>query len=273
MLQRDFSRQTMLKLTKISVSWRSVLCNLIIKAYEFLIWCFDCLTQGQSKPAKNFANPCIGEPMQFTISHSGRANIIFVYLQVEQVHVVWASPSIETGHNIDFSSTSILVKATVYVNHVIDEAVEIKLHPSNFNKDFDFTLSWSWYPVTNMLKQYRGTLIWKQGQAKQALDFTHYLPSGSCSDLSKVSWGCICGTVRTHSHIIALLMGTDMVPEILVVFNKLTWLIAQEDFINISRHESIMSYIILDHVLICQDLFHLIVCLSIRSPFMNFMMW
>jgi hypothetical protein len=52
---------------------------------------------------------------------------MFVYLRVEQVHVVWASPSIETGHNIDFSSTSILVK--VYVNHVISEAVEIKLHP------------------------------------------------------------------------------------------------------------------------------------------------
>jgi hypothetical protein len=54
---------------------------------------------------------------------------------------------------------------------VMMEVIEIKLHPRNFNGGSDFTPSWSWYPVTNALKQYRDTPIWKQGQAKQALDF------------------------------------------------------------------------------------------------------
>jgi hypothetical protein len=49
----------------------------------------------------------------------------------------------------------------------------------------------------------------------------------------------ICGMVWTHSHIITLMMGTQMVPETLVVFNELTQLIVQEDL----RHESITSYI------------------------------
>jgi hypothetical protein len=44
-----------------------------------------------------------------------------------------------------------------------------------------------------------------------------------------------------HNCIIDLMMGTEMVSET-VVSNDLTWLIAQEDFINISHCESIISY-------------------------------
>jgi hypothetical protein len=40
-----------------------------------------------------------------------------------------------------------------------------------------------------------------------------------------------------------LMMGTDMVPEILVIFNQLIQLIAPEDFINFNCHESFTSYI------------------------------
>jgi hypothetical protein len=35
-----------------------------------------------------------------------------------------------------------------------------------------------------------------------------------------------------------LLMGTHIVPELLIIFNQLIWLIAQEYFINFSDHES-----------------------------------
>jgi hypothetical protein len=70
-------------------------------------------------------------------------------------------------------SVSILDKATGCMDHEIKEAIEIRFHPNNFNRDGGFTLSRSWYPVTNMLRQYRNTPIWNQGQAKQALDSTH----------------------------------------------------------------------------------------------------
>jgi hypothetical protein len=53
---------------------------------------------------------------------------------------------------------------------MIKEAVEIKLHPNNFNRDTGFILGWSWYLVMNMLKQYRDALIQEQGHAKEALD-------------------------------------------------------------------------------------------------------
>jgi hypothetical protein len=40
---------------------------------------------------------------------------------------------------------------------MIKEAVTIWLHPRNFNRDRGFTLSWSWYSVSNMLEQQRST--------------------------------------------------------------------------------------------------------------------
>jgi hypothetical protein len=44
-----------------------------------------------------------------------------------------------------------------------------------------------------------------------------------------------------HSNIIALMMGTETVPETLD-FNELTRLSAREEFINFSRRESFTSY-------------------------------
>jgi hypothetical protein len=77
-----------------------------------------------------------------------------------------AQQKFQTGHNIDFSSISILSKAAGYKDHMIKKATEIKLHPYNFNRDSGFIHSRSWYLVLNMLKQYRYTPIWKQGQVK-----------------------------------------------------------------------------------------------------------
>jgi hypothetical protein len=50
----------------------------------------------------------------------------------------------QIGHNIYFGSIYILHKATGYMDHVTKEAIEIKLHPSNFNKDSGFIISQSW---------------------------------------------------------------------------------------------------------------------------------
>jgi hypothetical protein len=65
-----------------------------------------------------------------------------------------AEHRVEMRHSIDFSSTAILEEALVYIDNLIKEAVEIRLHPRNFNRDGDFSLSQPWCPVTNMIKQY-----------------------------------------------------------------------------------------------------------------------
>jgi hypothetical protein len=80
--------------------------------------------------------------------------------------------SIEAGHNIDFNNITILEKVTRYMDHLVKEAIEIRLHPNNFNSDGGFNLSRAWQPVTNMLKQ-SWKPISKQGQATQALDSAH----------------------------------------------------------------------------------------------------
>jgi hypothetical protein len=45
--------------------------------------------------------------------------------------------------------------------------------------------------------------------------------------------------VWTHSYIIAIMMGTEMVPEMLVGFNKLTRPIVSEDFIVVTNYYNI----------------------------------
>jgi hypothetical protein len=82
--------------------------------------------------------------------------------------------SIEAGHNIDFNIV-ILEKVTGYMDRLVKEAIEICLHPNNFNRDRGFTFCQAWYPVTYMLKQSGKTPIRKQSQTFQALDSAHYL--------------------------------------------------------------------------------------------------
>jgi hypothetical protein len=61
-----------------------------------------------------------------------------------------AEHELKTGHNNDFSIISIQDKATGFINCMI-KVTEIKLCPRNVNRDKGFTLSQSWYPVTNIL--------------------------------------------------------------------------------------------------------------------------
>jgi hypothetical protein len=42
-------------------------------------------------------------------------------------------------------------------------------------------------------------------------------------------------------HVIAMMMGAEMVPETSVIFKQLTWMIAREDFINVCQCESFTS--------------------------------
>jgi hypothetical protein len=43
----------------------------LIKTLQFLIGCSDCLAEGQTKPVRYFASLYMGEPMLFTVCHSG----------------------------------------------------------------------------------------------------------------------------------------------------------------------------------------------------------
>jgi hypothetical protein len=123
----------------------------------------------------------------------------------------------ETGHSIDFSSTSILDKATGNTDHVIKEAIEIRLHPINFNRDRSFTLIWLWYPMTNMLKQYRDLQIQREAQTKQAPGSIHQLPIGSHSELN-AGPGWLYKWDNSDSD---MMIGTELSSETLVILNQL----------------------------------------------------
>jgi hypothetical protein len=46
-----------------------------------------------------------------------------------------AEHSIEAGHNIDFNNITILEKVTGYMDCLVKEAIEIRLHPNNFSRN------------------------------------------------------------------------------------------------------------------------------------------
>jgi hypothetical protein len=77
-----------------------------------------------------------------------------------------AEHSINTGHQIDFNSVSVLDTASGYMDRLVKEAIEIRLNHKNFNRDSGFTLSRAWNSVTKLFKH---ALI----QAKAAIEPAH----------------------------------------------------------------------------------------------------
>jgi hypothetical protein len=73
-----------------------------------------------------------------------------------------------TSHRINFDSTSKLGTATKYMDCLVKEAIEIWLHPDNFNRDDRFNLSHTWCPIIKMLQLPRSAPTAKQGQAQVA---------------------------------------------------------------------------------------------------------
>jgi hypothetical protein len=57
-----------------------------------------------------------------------------------------AEHSINLGHCMQLHNTSIVAKKSRYMDRIIREAIELKLHPNNINKEDSFSLSRSWKP-------------------------------------------------------------------------------------------------------------------------------
>ena len=51
---------------------------------------------------------------------------------------------LNTGHEIKFEKTRILNRTNTYMDQIVKEAIEIRLHPEHFNKESGFILSRTW---------------------------------------------------------------------------------------------------------------------------------
>jgi hypothetical protein len=49
-------------------------------------------------------------------------------------------------------------------------AIESRLHPNNFSRDPDLTLSRLWHTVTNMIQEHADVAIQRKAKARQTLD-------------------------------------------------------------------------------------------------------
>jgi hypothetical protein len=76
----------------------------------------------------------------------------------------WQSTRSITVHRIDFIGTSKLCTPVRYMDRLVKEAIETRLHSKNFNRDEGFSLSHTWLPVVNMLKRSSGERMEKEDQ-------------------------------------------------------------------------------------------------------------
>jgi hypothetical protein len=58
-----------------------------------------------------------------------------------------AQHTLETGHRVEFNNTCRLARTKGYMDRIIKEAIEIKLHPDNINRDGGYILSKAWQPA------------------------------------------------------------------------------------------------------------------------------
>jgi hypothetical protein len=62
---------------------------------------------------------------------------------------------LETGHRIELEEVTVLTRSAGYMDRLVKEAIEIRLHPDNFKRDNGFILSHAWYPFINQLHKTR----------------------------------------------------------------------------------------------------------------------
>jgi hypothetical protein len=80
-----------------------------------------------------------------------------------------AEHSIDTGQCINFSNTIVLDTTSSHMDHLLKDAIGIRLNNKNFNRDGGLMLSRAWHPVINMLSDQEA------GLTQQALDTNEQL--------------------------------------------------------------------------------------------------
>jgi hypothetical protein len=63
---------------------------------------------------------------------------------------------LDTGRATHFDDTHKLSIAASYVNRLLKETIDIRLHANSFNRQEGFTLNREWQSITQLLKQRKG---------------------------------------------------------------------------------------------------------------------
>jgi hypothetical protein len=77
-----------------------------------------------------------------------------------------AEHSLTTYNRIDFDGASKLGTATRYMDCLVREAIKIRLHPDNFNRDDGFNLSYAWRPILKILQTSNSAPMANPGEAQ-----------------------------------------------------------------------------------------------------------
>jgi hypothetical protein len=80
------------------------------------------------------------------------------------------APSLLKFLRWNLMSINSFIKQSMWPRDLLNRPTEMRTYPKNFNQDRSCNPSQSWYPVTNMIKQYSDEPIWRQDQDKQNYD-------------------------------------------------------------------------------------------------------
>jgi hypothetical protein len=64
-----------------------------------------------------------------------------------------AEHSTEASHRLKFHDPAALAKTSGNMNRHVKEAIEIKFHPENINREEGLKLSKAWNPITRVLRR------------------------------------------------------------------------------------------------------------------------
>jgi hypothetical protein len=80
---------------------------------------------------------------------------------------------LNAGHEIQFEKTHRLNRANIFMDRIVQEAIEIELHAENFSREAGFILSCTWQLVISLLKCSPQPAINSPGQVQQLFDSSH----------------------------------------------------------------------------------------------------
>jgi hypothetical protein len=64
-----------------------------------------------------------------------------------------AEHGLESGHRIEFYETEVVAETSGYMNRLVEEAMDIKLHRDNINTEEGFKLGEAWTASNSLLRQ------------------------------------------------------------------------------------------------------------------------
>jgi hypothetical protein len=82
----------------------------------------------------------------------GVRSMLGTYVYISQTSPQWKNTTIQLSHQIKFQKTKVPAKTSGCMGQVVKDTIEIRLYPSNINREEPFRLCKTWSPAIRLLR-------------------------------------------------------------------------------------------------------------------------